>query len=348
VITTHYANLKFFADRAHGLINGAMRYDVDNLQPLYELEIGQPGSSFALEIAQKIGLPQEIINRARNKVGKKEINIERLLGQLEMEKKELEDRNFQLERQQKKLENTLSDYTEKKDYFEENKKKILNEAKAEAAKLMEQANRKIEMAIKSVKTHNADKIITKQVKHEIESFKKELQPESVDLSKIVEEEELKYKIIGGDISVGDFVKVKGQETTGEVLEISQKDALVSIGQLKSNIKLKRLEKISKRKAKEINKAPMSRGVDVSQKLMNFSPKLDLRGKRAEEVLSIVDDFIDNAIMFNQRNLEIVHGKGTGALREVVRNQLRGFPEIKSYNDGHADRGGSGVTFVEMK
>ncbi len=233
-----------------------MRYDVDNLQPLYELEIGQPGSSFALEIAQKIGLPQEIINRARNKVGKKEINIERLLSQLEMEKKELEDRNFQLEKQQQKLENTLSDYTEKKDYFEENKKKILNEAKAEAAKLMEQANRKIEMAIKSVKTHNADKIITKQVKHEIEAFKKELQPEAVDLSKITEEEEMKYKVIGGDISVGDFVKVKGQETTGEVLEIGQKDALVSIGQLKSNIKLKRLEKISKRKAKEINKAPI--------------------------------------------------------------------------------------------
>ena len=170
VITTHYANLKFFADRTEGLINGAMRYDVDNLQPLYELSIGQPGSSFALEIAQKIGLPPEVIGRARNKVGKKEVNIERLLSQLENEKKDLKAKNRDLESKQKELEKTLSDYTEKKAYFEEFKKKIMNEAKAEAAQLVSQANRKIEMAIKSIKTHQADKIVTKQIKHELANF----------------------------------------------------------------------------------------------------------------------------------------------------------------------------------
>ena len=348
VITTHYANLKFYADRTSGLVNGAMRYDVENLQPLYELSIGQPGSSFALEIAQKIGLPQEVIGRARKKVGNKEVNVERLLSQLETEKKELQDRNLSLEKKQKKLETTLSEYTEKKDYFEENKKKILNEAKAEAKKLMDQANRKIEMAIKSIKTHQADKAITKQVKHELDSFKKELAPEQVDMSKIVEEEEMKYEVVGGTISIGDFVKIKGQETMGEVVEMGAKDAIVLIGQLKSNIKRNRLERISRKQFKEQTKPSRVKGINLSQKMMDFSPKLDLRGKRAEEVYGILDEFMDTAIMFNQKDLQIIHGKGNGILRELVRKHLRSFPEVSHMKDEHADRGGAGVTLVEMQ
>ncbi|MGB0521943.1 MAG: endonuclease MutS2 [Flammeovirgaceae bacterium] len=349
VITTHYANLKFFADRTEGLINGAMRYDVDQLQPLYELEIGQPGSSFALEIAQKIGLPQEIIGRARNKVGKKEVNIERLLGQLENEKKELKSKNQELERKQRELEKTLSEYTEKKAYFEEYRKKIMNEAKAEAAKLLSQANRKIEMAIKSIKTHQADKIVTKQIRHEIDNFKESLAPEEVDETKIDKEKEPSYEVVGGTIAVDDYVKVKGQETVGKVVGIQNKDAAVMIGELKSNIRLNRLVKISKKVFKEQTKSNSSArgGINLNQKLMEFSPNLDLRGKRVEEVLPILDDFLYNAIMFSQHNLRIVHGKGTGALRELVRKHLRTFKEIKHFEDEHADRGGAGVTLIEL-
>ena len=348
VITTHYANLKFFADRTQGLINGAMRYDVENLQPLYQLDIGQPGSSFALEIAQKIGLPPEIIGRARNKVGKKEVNIERLLGQLENEKKELGQKNQELESKQKQLEKTLSEYTAKKEYFDEYKKKIMNEAKAEAAKLMSQANRKIEMAIKSIKTHQADKIITKQVKHELENFKDELIPEEVDETKIDKEKEPKYEVVGGEIQVDDYVKVKGQDTVGKVVNIQNKDATVLIGELKSNIRLNRLVKISKKIFKEQTKSSSSsRGINLNQKLMDFSPNLDLRGKRAEEVLPILDDFLYNAIMFNQNHLRIVHGTGGGVLREMVRKHLRSFKEIKNFSDEHADRGGAGVTIIEL-
>lgn len=349
VITTHYANLKFFADRTEGLINGAMRYDVEHLQPLYELEIGQPGSSFALEIAQKIGLPTEIIGRARNKVGKKEVNIERLLGQLENEKKELKGKNLELEDKQKQLEKTLSEYTEKKAYFDEYKKKIMNEAKAEAANLLSQANRKIEMAIKSIKTHQADKIITKQIKHELDGFKKELTPEEVDETKIDKEKEPKYEVVGGAIQVNDYVKVKGQETVGKVVNIQNKDAAVLIGELKSTIKLNRLVKISRKVFKEQTRSNSSStaGINLNQKLMDFSPNLDLRGKRAEEVLPILDDFLYNAIMFSQNNLRIVHGKGNGVLRELVRKHLRTFKEVKHFSDEHADRGGPGVTLIEL-
>lgn len=356
VITTHYANLKFFADRTDGLINGAMRYDVEALSPLYELEVGQPGSSFAIEIAQKIGLPEAIVGRARNKVGKKEINVERLLSQLESEKKELSDRNDELEKQQADLEKKLSEYTSKTEDLDARKRQLINEAKAEASKIMEKANQKIEMAIKSIKEHKADRIITKQVRHEIERFKDEIKPEKVPESEIAPptnaDGEPKYEVVGGDLKVGDYVKIQGQEAIGQVLELQGKDATISIGELRSNVKTKRLTKVNRktyRKAqkKSFDEVEQRNNINLTQKIVNFSPKLDVRGKRVEELYPILEEFMDNAIMFEQKNLQIVHGKGTGALRQVVRDHIHRYPEVAQLGDEHPDRGGAGVTLVEL-
>jgi DNA mismatch repair protein MutS2 len=354
VITTHYANLKFFADRTPGLVNGAMRYDVEQLQPLYELEIGQPGSSFALEIAQKIGLPDGIVQRARKRVGEKEVNVERLLAQLEMEKKELEEQNAALELERRALQEALEAYTSKKEDLDANRRKLINEAKAEAARIMEKANQKIEMAVKAIKEHQADRIVTKQVRHEIARFKEEIQPEEVpDLPAPAPEgdDAPDYEVVGGEIAVGDFVKIKGQEAVGEVVAIANKDATVMIGELKSNVKLNRLTKVSRKAFKKQQKAfveaRVHHSIDLNEKLAAFSPQIDIRGKRAEEVYAIVEHFMDNAIMFNHTHLRIVHGKGTGALRETVRQQLRAYREVSELSDEHADRGGPGVTLITL-
>jgi DNA mismatch repair protein MutS2 len=349
VITTHYDNLKFFADRTQGLVNGAMRYNIEEFRPLYELEIGQPGTSFALEIAEKIGLPKHIVEGARRRVGVKQVSVDRLLGQLEVEKRELEERNAEMAKKQQELEKLLAEYNEKKDDLERNRRKMLNDAKAEAKQIMSRANQKIEMAVRSIKELQADPVVTKQIRHEVERFKETLEPEPLP-AETTPEKDAPYEIVGGSIAVGDFVKIKDQEAIGEVVAIGPKDATVMMGELKSNIKLNRLTKVSRKEVKKQQKAfAVERriGIDMTEKMSHFSPHIDIRGMRAEEVLAMLEDFMDNALLFNQRSLRIVHGKGTGALREVVRSFLRRRKEVSSLSDEHADRGGDGVTLVEL-
>ena len=346
VVNTHYGNLKLFAQNKKGLVNGAMRFDVENLEPLYSLEIGQAGSSFAFEIAQKIGLPKKILAKAKEKLGDKEVNFDKILRELEQEKKLLAEQNTRLRVQMIENEQLMQEYQVKNEQLSKEKKAILNTAKLEAKQLLRDANQKIEETIKGIKEQQAEKSATKQIRQTLEKFEEALQVENIALP---EEEGEEIQLLEGDIKVGDWVRIKGQNTLGEVLEMRAKDVEILIGDLKSIIKLNRLEKISRKIAKKERQFAVKRiGMNINEKAANFSFQLDLRGRRGEEALQEVDAFIDNAILVGFPELRIVHGKGDGILRKLIREKLKEYAQVAAFADEHADRGGAGVTIVKMK
>ncbi|WP_040670661.1 endonuclease MutS2 [Nitritalea halalkaliphila] len=347
VITTHYGNLKQVAAKTQGLVNGAMRYDVERLEPRYELEIGKPGSSFALEIAQKIGIDREILDYAKTHIGEDRVRYDRMLTKLENEQQALRRSTQEHKQRERQLQQELSRYEKLAADLEENKKKYLAEAKAEAAKLLVDVNRKIELSIKEIREKQADKERTKAIREELELLKQEVRPTLKDRPKKAAAEPI--QVMEGAIQVGDTVRLKDNGAIAEVLSLSAKEAEISIGELKSLVKLKRLERISAGEAKREKRVSSSRHASyATDKMLNFSPNLDIRGRRGEEILPIVQNFIDEGNMLGVKNLRIVHGKGDGILRQVTRNMLQHMPAVRKMEDEHADRGGSGVTLVTLK
>lgn len=352
VVNTHYTNLKVVADKTPGLINGAMRFDGEHLEPLYQLEIGRPGSSFAFEIAQKIGLPKGVIDRAKEKLGNQQVNFEKLLKELDIEKRVFSEKNIEIGINQRKLAQQLAEYTALKNRLDNEQKQLINDAKHKAKTLVQEANQRIENTIREIKENKAEREATKQVRQELERFeKKELKPEPVVVETPKQPEE-EFENDNGAISIGSYVRISGQNAIGQVLTLRGKDAEIRIGDLKSTVKLNRLEKVSKKTftaATEVrDDRPRSQGVDMNEKMQNFSFNLDIRGKRGEEAIGEVDRFLDDALMLGYPELRIVHGKGDGILRTLVRNHLRGYKQVGKMEDEHADRGGAGVTIVKMK
>lgn len=358
-INTHYTNLKTFADKTAGITNGAMRYDAEHLEPMYELEIGKPGSSFAIEIAYKIGLPKAIIDKSKQKIGNQQVSFEKLLKELEIERKVFADKNIENATKQRKLDQLLEQYSSLKTFLDNEKKTILNTAKLQAKELVKNANQKIEATIKDIREQGADKLATKEIRQELQDFQdglnveklvvdKNIKNASVETDNNVAEKDV-IEVIAGEIIIGSLVRIKGQEALGEVIGMRGKDAEVAIGELKTTVKLNRLEKISRKEFKQKN-PPKSKslGLDMNEKMMNFSFNLDLRGKRGDEALMEVDKFMNDALMLGQDELRIVHGKGDGILRTLIRNHLRGYKQVSKTQDEHADRGGAGVTLVTMK
>ncbi len=358
-INTHYTNLKTFADKTPGITNGAMRYDAEHLEPMYELEIGKPGSSFAIEIAYKIGLPKAIIDKSKQKIGNQQVSFEKLLKELEIERKVFADKNVENATKQRKLDQLLEQYTSLKTFLDNEKKTILNTAKLQAKELVKNANQKIEATIKDIREQGADKLATKEIRQELQDFQDGLNVEKLVTNKTINQDSEKVEsekiekdvleVIAGEITIGSLVRIKGQEALGEVIGMRGKDAEVAIGELKTTVKLNRLEKISRKEFKQ-KTAPKSKfvGVDMNDKMMNFSFNLDLRGKRGDEALMEVDKFMNDALMLGQDELRIVHGKGDGILRTLIRNHLRGYKQVAKTQDEHADRGGAGVTLVSMR
>ena len=343
IVTTHYGNLKQIANKNQGLVNGAMRYDVDKLEPMYQLEIGKPGSSFALEIASKIGISKEILQYAKDNIGEERVRYDRLLTQLENEKNQYTSLLADAKAKERLLKTRLKEYNELKETLELTKKRYLQEAKLEAKALLDQTNKKIESTIRQIKEDKADKETTKRARQELEEFKQEVKPEKL----AVKDPEI--VVIGGKISEGDWVRLKDNGAVAQVLQVKNKEVEISIGELKSNVKLSRLEKISQTQVKKELKSVSKRsGYNTNDKLMDFSPNLDLRGKRGEEVLSMIQTFVDEGFMFGVKDLRIVHGKGDGILRDITRNLLRNMPQVGKMEDEHADRGGAGVTLVTLK
>jgi len=343
VLTTHYGNLKQVASKNQGLVNGAMRYDVDKLEPMYQLEIGKPGSSFALEIASKIGISKDILAYAKSQIGEDRVRYDRLLTQLENEKNQYSELLAEVNSKDRLLKTRLQEYKELKETLETTKKKYIQEAKEEAKSLLDQANKKIESTIRQIKEGKAEKESTKLVRQELEAFKEKVKPEKVKVKapSIV--------VLPGEIKIGDWVRLKDNGAIGEVLQLKSKEVEISIGELKSNVKLSRLERISQGEVKKEKKAIGVRGnFNTNEKMMDFSMNLDLRGKRGEEILSLIQTFIDEGYMLGIKDLRIVHGKGNGILRDLTRNFLKDMSQVRHMEDEHADRGGAGVTVVRLK
>jgi DNA mismatch repair protein MutS2 len=343
VITTHYGNLKQVANKNQGLVNGAMRYDVDRLEPLYQLEIGKPGSSFALEIASKIGISKEILDYAKANIGEERVRYDRLLTLLENEKNQYSTLLADAKAKEKLLKTRLQEYNQLKETLELTKKRYIQEAKQEAKALLDQTNKKIESAIREIKEGNAEKEATKQIRKELDVFKEEIKPEKISVK------DPEIIVIGGKIAEGDWVRLKDNGAIAEVLRLKNNEAEISIGELKSNVKISRLEKISNTQVKkEVKAIALRTGYNTNEKMMDFSYNLDLRGKRGEEILPLIQTFIDEGHMLGVKDLRIVHGKGDGILRDITRNLLKHMNQVKKVEDEHADRGGAGVTLVTLK
>jgi len=345
VVTTHYLNLKQFADRAHNISNAAMLYDTDNMNPLYKLEIGRPGSSFAIEIARNIGMPSAIIEKAVNILGNDKMDLDNLINSLENEKRILESEKQGIDEQSKTVKLLKKKYNQLLEEIKTAKLEILGTARSEAKRIIENSNREIEKTIRQIKEVKAEKQDTKKARERLSRLKEKL---STEIGK-----EGPSKIQSADLEViesGDLVQLYDNPIQGEVLRVKGDQAHVLIGHLKSWVKLGKIKKVGRSKSRELKQRSTLRksNIDLNQKLANFKTELDIRGKRAEEAIVEVDKFLDDAILFSQNRVRILHGKGNGILREVVRNHLYTFSQVSNIRDEDLDKGGSGITILDIK
>ena len=373
VITTHYTNLKHFASSADGIVNGAMLYDAQKMDPLFKLEIGKPGSSFAFEIARKIGLPEDILQDATQKVGKKHIEFDKSLRSISRDKHYWETKRQKIRKVEKAVDELAESYQKELEEIRQAKKEILRNAKEEARQLLAGVNKQIENIVRGIREAQADKEITKKYRLELESLKAELNPaaESPDdvilqkIEKLQKTEKRRKKIPQTDkaekmnvaiekpiLEKGDKVRIAGQDNIGELVDFNEKTAVVALGNLLMTIPLNNIEKISGNEARNVKRksgrSGLSLTLDFSERRMNFKSEIDLRGMRAEEALSKVQAMIDEAVMFEVKQLRILHGKGYGILKEMIRNFLKAEPMVASFRDEHVQFGGAGITVVELK
>ena len=367
VITTHYQNLKHFAEDTPGIVNGAMLYDRHLMQPLFKLAIGNPGSSFAIEIARKIGLPEDVIAEASEKVGMDYINMDKYLQDIVRDKRYWESKRQNIRQREKKLEDIIARYEKDLSEVNSQRKEIVREAKAEASRILSDANARIENTIREIKEAQAEKERTKQARQELQSFKNSVSDAQEEddklarkMAKLKERAERKKQkqklsaqpVFNRDvIEVGDAVRLKGQTSVGTVMELQEKQATVAFGMIKSTVKLDRLEKVSKNQIKkEIQKSTFvseQTSDQMHEKRLHFKQEIDVRGMRGEEALQTVTYFIDDAIQVGAQQVRILHGTGTGILRQLIREYLRSVPGVRSFHDEHVQFGGAGITVVEL-
>ncbi|TGE24075.1 endonuclease MutS2 [Hymenobacter aquaticus] len=351
VITTHYTNLKNFAERTPGIVNGAMRYDPEQLQPLYRLEIGKPGSSFAIEIARKIGLPKQIVERATQLVGKDKIRYDRLLEGLEKEKADLEQRNAEAAKAERRMKKAAQEYQDLRKHLDETTLEVLRNAKAQAKLLLKDTNQQIEATIAEIRSNQADKEKTKDARQKLDTFVREklqMEPPKPKASREAADPKT--------LKPGDKVALIGQDGYGELISIKGKTAEVLFGGMKTIVKASQLEKVGRAEIREREKkaekasfsSSASLGMDLTGRMANFSPVLDLRGERAEDALQKVMAFVDDAVMLGIPEIKFLHGRGNGVLRQVVRDYLHRVRAAASVADEHADRGGDGATVAVLK
>ncbi|WP_455674936.1 endonuclease MutS2 [Phocaeicola sp.] len=376
VITTHYQNLKHFAEDHEGVVNGAMLYDRHLMQALFQLQIGNPGSSFAVEIARKIGLPEEVIADASEIVGSEYINADKYLQDIVRDKRYWETKRQNIRKREKQMEETIAKYEAEIQELEKSRKEILRKAKEDAERLLQESNARIENTIRTIKEAQAEKERTRTARQELSDFKEQIEDlEKTNLEeklarkmdKLREKQERKKEKKNKEqstsssqpaipkvqpIEVGAPVKIKGQTSIGEVLEINGKNAIVMFGMLKTNVKLERLERSN---APQPAQKPIAKSTFVSsetqdhvyEKKLNFKQDIDVRGMRGDEALQAVTYFIDDAILLGVSRVRILHGTGTGILRTLIREYLSGVPGVAHYQDEHVQFGGTGITVVDL-
>ena len=339
VATTHYYNLKLFAGKTEGIRNGAMQFDAKRLEPLFQLEIGKPGSSFALEIARKTGLPQVTIQEAEAIIGKDLTGLEMLMKSVADEKQSLAKRNLEVGQKEKELNASLEKYNQLSGELENRKKEILNKAKTEASYLLKETNREIEKTIRHIQENKAEKKETRKVRQNLLGLIDKVKPTE---GKVIE-------LTHQEIKDGDKVRIIGHEVTGTVLSVKDNSAIVQFGDLRSTIKVKQLIHSHNVVATDSTASRARQmGVDIHRKQSQFSTTLDVRGKRVDEVIPVLIQFLDDAVLLSQHELRILHGKGEGILRSVIRDQLKQTKGIASFADDHVERGGAGITVVVLK
>lgn len=376
VITTHYQNLKHFAEDHEGVVNGAMLYDRHLMQALFQLQIGNPGSSFAVEIARKIGLPEEVIADASEIVGSEYINADKYLQDIVRDKRYWETKRQNIRKREKQMEDTIAKYEADIQELEKSRKEILRNAKEDAEKLLQESNARIENTIRTIKEAQADKERTRVARQELSDFKEQI--EDIEkknkedkiarqMEKLREKQERKKDKKGKvkqdasqpalpkvqPIEVGTPVKIKGQSSIGEVLDINGKNAIVMFGMIKTTVKLDRLERSTSPQASQ---KPIAKSTFVSsetqdrvyEKKLNFKQDIDVRGMRGDEAIQAVTYFIDDAILLGISRVRILHGTGTGILRTLIRDYLAGVVGVAHYQDEHVQFGGAGITVVDLK
>ena len=365
VITTHYTNLKLYADATEGVVNSAMLYDRQHLQPLFQLSIGNPGSSFAVEIARKIGLPEDLIAEAAEKVGSDRMDYDKHLQDIARDKRYWENKRRDIRLKEKKLEETLARYESEMSTIDKQRKEITQKAKQEAQNLLSETNAKIENTIRQIKEAQAEKEKTKEVRKELENFREKLTPSQTSkdvhrernpvlLHKKNKPEKAEPAPVQTELPLkqGCNVRLKGQTATGVILEIQDKNAIVAFGQLKSTVKLTKLEAISntqiKKEKHRYEQLGETSNDEVRQRKLSFKSEIDVRGMRGDEALQAVTYFIDDAIMVGVASVRILHGTGTGALRQMIRQYLGTVYGVKTYRDEHVQFGGAGITVIEFE
>lgn len=368
IVTTHFQNLKAFADSEPGFINGAMLYDRQHLQPTFQLSIGTPGSSFALEIARKTGLPLSVVDMAKETVGKEYVEIEKFLLDIQKDRRYWQNKRASIKEKEQKLDKLLSSYEETASELKSKRNSILREAKEEAREILASANTKIERSISEIRKAEAEKEKTKKIRLELENYKKDLEnidtdknsPEilkplrhkSSNLKKKEKERTgQKDKERNTYFKVDDYVKMSnGGGTSGKIIRIEGKKAEVAFGAIRTLIPLSQLVRIEKSSPEQTVTVSTLSDTDSGsrQRQLNFKNEIDVRGMRADEAVQAVVYFIDDAIQFDISRVRILHGTGHGILKTMIRQQLQSNPRVKSIRDEDVRFGGAGITVVDFE
>jgi len=359
VFTTHYSAIKDLSAHTAGLDNGSMRFDVVHLSPLYELQTGKPGSSFALEVAQKIGLPAGVLTKARQLVGKTQLDLDSLLISLEGERNAVETLKKQVSEQKQLTEKLRKEYEEITAYLASNRAGLMRQAKDEARALVQDANRKIEETIRQIREADAEKERTKSLRKDLVALNTqlELSPEEVAtptpvptgkkaIREAKKKQQLEPVILSSPIAEGDTVRLKGTEVPATVISVKGNQVRIQAGAFSSTIRLDQLEKLDKN---SLQKAPVAatQGVNLNDRMMSFTYQLDVRGLYAGDAMTQVEEYLDDALLLGVQEVRILHGKGNGILKTQIRNQLRAYPQVVHMGYDHADRGGEGITIVTL-
>ena len=404
VITTHYQNLKHFADDHEGVVNGAMLYDRHQMQALFQLSIGQPGSSFAIEIARKTGLPEEVIKDASDIVGQDYIQSDKYLQDIVRDKRYWEGKRQTIHQHEKNLEGHIQRYETNLEEIERERKQILKRAQQQAEELLAEANRKIENAIREIREAQAEKERTREIREELQEFRQQVQ--SDDTRGLMSEEDFARKLrqmeerkarkaqrkaekaqkkeesdkrqqtfgaernsandLNRPLQKGDTVRIKGLNTIGTVENIQGKQITVIFGDVRTKMKAEQVERAQMRNEKggmrngndemtnaaqkyahlAIQTSKMTRATMEDRK-QNFHQDIDVRGMRGDEAIDAVMHFIDDAILIGMSRVRILHGTGTGVLRQLIRQYLRTIPNVSHFRDEHVQFGGAGITVVDI-
>ncbi|WP_288592079.1 Smr/MutS family protein [uncultured Prevotella sp.] len=382
VITTHYQNLKHFADSHEGVVNGAMLYDRHQMQALFQLQIGQPGSSFAIEIARKIGLPEQVIHDASEIVGSDYIQSDKYLQDIVRDKRYWESKRQTIHQREKQMEQTIAKYESEISDLAKSRKEVLAKAKERAEELFKESNKKIENVIREIREKQAEKEETKKLRDSLRDFKEGIS----DMDKQAEDDKIARKMaqilrrkenkknrkkgdpsssgqdkdntsaattlstVSAPLKEGDTVRIKGTTSVGKIESIQGKNATVIFGDLRSTTSLKKLEHATAPKREEprpfMTVGRQTRET-IDEKKLNFKQDLDVRGMRGDEALNAVMYFIDDATLVGMSRVRILHGTGTGILRQLIRQYLATVPAVTSYKDEHVQFGGAGITVVDI-